>query len=180
MGLAGIPQIDDLAFHAGGRLLAPVGGDDLAVQDHVRQALGRGPFQSLVQVRGLLSQHQDDLVQVPVRGGPRDAMITCQRVGGGAVAEPSQAQHRFPEAGQRPAAARGAAPVPLVQQQPGDEPGQFPRDVKRGTIGGHVEPSVEADLVVRPLLLGLHAHLWPACFVRVSARMLPPAKIKPS
>jgi hypothetical protein len=30
-------------------------------------------------------------------------------------------------------------------------------DVKRGTIGDHVEPSVEDDLVVRPFYLGLHA-----------------------
>src|SRR5207244_10188737 len=34
-------------------------------------------------------------------------------------------------------------------------------------------PSAEDDLVVRPLLLGLHAHLRPARFVRVSARMAP-------
>ena len=34
---------------------------------------------------------------------------------------------------------------------------EFPRDVNRGTIGDHVEPPAEVDLVVRPLLLGLRA-----------------------
>ena len=81
------------------------------------------------------------------------------------------AQHRLPEAGQRPAAPRGAAAAPLGQQQLRDELHQFPGDVKRGTIGDHVEPSAEVDLVVRPLLLGLHAHFRAARFVRVSARM---------
>jgi hypothetical protein len=42
--------------------------------------------------------------------------------------------------GQRPAAPRGAAPAPLVQQQPRGELRQFPRDVERGTLGDHVEP----------------------------------------
>ncbi len=51
---------------------------------------------------------------------------------------------------------------------------QSPGDVKRGTIGDHVKPPAEGDVVVRPLLLGLHAHLWPALFVRVSARMCLP------
>jgi len=44
--------------------------------------------------------------------------------------------------------------------------------------GDHVEPSVEVDLVVRPLLLGLHAYAWAARFVRVSARIHLLGKIK--
>jgi hypothetical protein len=51
------------------------------------------------------------------------------------------------------------------------EPGQFPREIRRGTIGDRVEPPAEADLVVRSLLLGLHARLRAVQFVRVSARM---------
>jgi hypothetical protein len=43
--------------------------------------------------------------------------------------------------------------VTLGQQQFRNEPDQFPGHVKRGTIGDHVEPSAEDDLVVRPLLV---------------------------
>ena len=179
VGLAGVPQVDDLAFHADGLLPAPVGGDDLAVQDHVREALVPGPFQRLAQLRGLFGEHRDDLVQVAVGGGPGDAVVAGQRIGGGAVAEPAQPQHRLPEAGQRPAAPRGAAAAPLGQQQLRGELRQFPGDVKRGTIGDHVEPSGRSDLVVRPLLLGLHAHVRAARFVRVSARMSRLGRIKP-
>jgi hypothetical protein len=41
-----------------------------------------------------------------------------------------------------------------------------------------VEPSVEVDLVVRPLLLGLHAYLRAVRFVRVSIRIHLLGKIK--
>jgi hypothetical protein len=57
------------------------------------------------------------------------------------------------------------------EQQFRSEPGQFPRDIKRGTIGDHVEPPAEVDLVVRPLLPGLHAYLQADRFVRVPAQM---------
>jgi len=56
-------------------------------------------------------------------------------------AGPPQPQHRLPEAGQRPAGFGGAAPPALGQQQLRNELRQFPWDVKRGTIGDHVEPS---------------------------------------
>src|SRR5215470_3362516 len=68
-----------------------------------------GPLQRLGQVRGLLGQHGDDLIEVPVGGGPGDAVVAGQRVGAGAVAEPPQPHHGLPKAAQRPAAARGAA-----------------------------------------------------------------------
>src|SRR5690242_6395937 len=152
--LPGVPQVDDLAFHTDGRLLAPVGRDDLAVQDHVREPLVFGAFQRLAQVRSLLCQDLDDLIHIPVAGGPGDAVVTGQRARAGAVAEPAQRQHGLPKAGQRPAAARGAAAVTLGQQQFGGELHQFPGDVKRGTIGDHVEPSAEVDLVVRPSSTG--------------------------
>ena len=67
---------------------------------------------------------------------------------------PPQPQHRLPETRQCPAVTWGAAPPPLGEQQFRNEPGQFPRHIKRGTIGDHVGPPVEADFVVRPLLLG--------------------------
>jgi hypothetical protein len=167
--LAGVPQVDDLAFYADRGLFAPVAGDDLAVQDHVRESLVLGAFQGLAQVRGPFCEDVDDLVPVPVGGGPGDAVITGQGVGAGAVAEPPQAQHRLPEAGQRPAALRCATAAPLGGQQPGDELRQFPGDVNGGTIDDHVEPSGRSDLVVRPLLPGLHAYVRAARFLRVSA-----------
>ncbi len=68
-------------------------------------------------------------------------MIPGQRIGGGAVAEPPQPQHRLPEPGQRPSAFGGAAPPAPGQQQLRNELRQFPWDVKRGTRGDHVEPS---------------------------------------
>jgi hypothetical protein len=68
------------------------------------KALVPGPFQRLAQIRGLGGEHRDNLLQVPVGGGSRDAMVTGQRIRGGAVAEPPQPQHRLPETRQRPAA----------------------------------------------------------------------------
>jgi hypothetical protein len=56
----------------------------------MRQALVLGPLQRLMQVRGLFGQHGDDLVEIPVSGGSRDAVVTGQRISGGAVAEPPQ------------------------------------------------------------------------------------------
>jgi len=52
MGLPRVPQVDDLAFDADSRLLAPVGRDDLPIQDHVREPLALGPLQRLAQIRG--------------------------------------------------------------------------------------------------------------------------------
>jgi pyruvate/2-oxoglutarate dehydrogenase complex dihydrolipoamide acyltransferase (E2) component len=109
----------------------------------MRKALASGPLQRLAQVRRLAREHGDDLVEVAVGGGPRDAVVAGQRIGGGTVAEPPQAHHGLPKAGQHPAAVWGAAPVALGQQQLGNELSQFPGDVKRGTIGDHVEPSAE-------------------------------------
>jgi hypothetical protein len=123
-----------------------VAWDYLPVQDQVREALVLGALQRLAQVRGLLCQDDDDFIEVAVGGGPRDAVVTGQRISGGAVAEPPQPQHRLPEAGQRPAAARGAAPLALRGQQLREEPHHFPGHVKRGTISDHVKPSVEGDL----------------------------------
>jgi hypothetical protein len=98
-------------------------------------------FQRLTQIGGQAGQDGDELLQVAAGGGPRDAMVTGERIGAGAVAEPPQPRHCLPKTRQRPAAARGAPPAPLSQQQPGSKPQQFPGDTERGTIGDHVEPS---------------------------------------
>jgi hypothetical protein len=139
VGLAGIPQVDDLALDTAGGFFAPVAGDDLAVQDHMGKALLSRSFQRLAQFWGLRGEHLDDLVPVAVGRGPGDLMVAGQRARRGAVAEPAQPQHRLPEAGQRPAPFRRAVPPPLGCQHLRHELHQFPRDVERGTIGDHVE-----------------------------------------
>src|SRR5437016_1245573 len=78
---AGIPQIDELSLDADGLLAQAVAGEHLAVQDQMRQALGLGALQCLVQLRRLLGEYFDDLVEVAVGGGPGDAMIASQRGG---------------------------------------------------------------------------------------------------
>jgi hypothetical protein len=136
-----IPSVDGFALDADGFLPAPVGGNDLAVQDHMGQAVVLGPFQrGLAQTGGQVRQYGDELIQVAAGGGPRDAMVTGERIGA-AVAELPQPQYRLPGTRQRPAAARRAPPAPLSQQQPGSRPRQFPGDIERGTIGDHAEPS---------------------------------------
>ena len=142
MGFAGVPQVNGLAADAEGLLPAPVGRDDRAVQDHVRQAFLAGLVQGLAQIGSLTGQDHDHLVEVAVGGSPRDAMVTGQCVGGGPVAEPAQPQHRLPEAGQRPAGPSGVPALPALGcQQPRGELSEFPRDVNRGTIGDHAGPS---------------------------------------
>src|SRR6266566_2193803 len=66
--LAGVPQVDYLAFHADCRLFAPVAGDDLPVQDHMRKARVPGPLQRFAQVRSLVREYGDHLVHIPVAG----------------------------------------------------------------------------------------------------------------
>ena len=57
-------------LYADGRLFAAVAGDDLAVEDDVREPGALGPLQRLAQIRGFASQHRNDLIQVPVGGRP--------------------------------------------------------------------------------------------------------------
>lgn len=92
-------------------------GDDRSVRDHVREALVTGPLQRLAQVRCLLGQHRDDLVRVPVGGGPGDAVIAGQGVGGGRGRGTTAA--RAPPARSRsapgcPGASRGGARSPAA------------------------------------------------------------------
>jgi hypothetical protein len=59
VGFPGVPEVDLGAFHAGGLLAAPVGGEDLPVDDHIGQPVGLGAFQRLVQGRGLVGEALD-------------------------------------------------------------------------------------------------------------------------
>ena len=86
-------------------------------------------------------QHCDDLVQVPVRGGPGDAVVTGQRPAGWCGRGTSAALGRPARSRSAPGCRAGCRPAPLGRQQPRGELRRFSGDVKRGTIGDHVEPS---------------------------------------
>lgn len=79
VGVAGVPRIDLLACDAGGLLTQAVGGEDLAVQDHVARPAVLGLLQSVVQVRCLLGERGDDLVDVAVPGCVRDTVVARER-----------------------------------------------------------------------------------------------------
>jgi hypothetical protein len=90
-------------------------------RDHMRKALVPNPLQRLAQLRSLVREYRDHVLQVAVGGSPRDAVIAGQRIYGDPVAGPPQPKHRLPETAQHPAAPRGAAPPPLSLQQPRGE-----------------------------------------------------------
>jgi hypothetical protein len=50
---------------------------------------------ALAQAGGLAGENLDDLVQVPVGGGPRDGVVADQGVRASAIAEPAR-QYRLP------------------------------------------------------------------------------------
>ncbi len=139
--LAGVPGVDLLALDAGCFLCTPVGFEDLAVQDHVRDTLGHRPLQGLGQARGLLRQHTDGLGDVPVGGRAGHPVVTAEGIDPGPVPEPAQREDCLVTAGQPPAPGRGAPEAPLGGEQPGKVAEQFRGDVEHGTIGGHVESS---------------------------------------
>jgi hypothetical protein len=68
-GLSGVPGIDLFAFDADGFRAAPVGVEDLPVQDQMRDAVLGGSGQGLVEVGSLLGEDVDGFVDIPVGGG---------------------------------------------------------------------------------------------------------------
>ena len=138
-GLAGVPGVDDLAFYAGRGLRAAVAGEDLAVEDHIRDAVGHRPLQGLGRARGLRGQHVDGFSQVPVGGRAGHAVVAAECLDAGAVTEPAQRENRLVAAGKPPASRRGGPAAPLGGQQPGQVAKQFRGDVEHGTIGNQVE-----------------------------------------
>lgn len=85
------------------------------------------PVQRCGAGRGLRGEDGDDLVELAVGGGTGDPVITPARGDIGAVAEPAQAKHRLPVAGQGPAVGAGTAPAALGVEQPAHVLGQFTR-----------------------------------------------------
>lgn len=109
--LAGVPGVDLLACDAGGLLGQSIGGEQFAVQDQVCHAVGFGLAEHLVQVRCVLGEHRDDLVEVAVARCPGDAVVAGQCGDVDVLAEPTQAQHGLVKACQRAAAATSAPQV---------------------------------------------------------------------
>jgi hypothetical protein len=60
-------------------MLRPPELTDLPVQDHIGASIGPGPFQGVVQVRRLVGEDRDDLVEVPVSGGAGDFLRLLRR-----------------------------------------------------------------------------------------------------
>jgi len=100
----------------------------------------------------------------------------CERVWAGAVAETSAVPARPARSGSAPGCPWVSAPSALGQQQLHHKPGQFPRDVKGGTIGNHVESFSGKRSLARSLPLALHVPLLAARF----ALMCLAGRIKPA
>jgi hypothetical protein len=104
-------------------------------------ALVLGLSQGVVRVWGLLGEHRDHLVEVAVGRRSGDAVVAGRRRRIDVLAEPARAQHRLPEAGQRPGVRAGAASA-QSQSVPA-------RDSAVGAIGdAPIEPAVRPDRMV--------------------------------
>ena len=95
------------AFYARHGLGAAVGGEHLAVEDHVGRALGHRPLQGLRQARGLRGQHVDRLGDVAVGGRAGYPVVAAEGLDAGAVAEPAQREFRLLTTGQLPCSGPG-------------------------------------------------------------------------
>lgn len=105
----GVPQVDRGALRPDRGLADPVGGDQRAVEDHVRSVRGESVAEHVGQFRGLRGEDVDALVQVPVAGGDGDAGVVGQCGQWGALSEPAQYEDRVAEGSQGAASAAAAA-----------------------------------------------------------------------
>ncbi|WP_165968641.1 hypothetical protein [Saccharopolyspora elongata] len=135
---AGKPPVDEGAVFVLGGFAKAVGGEQFAVHHDVGRPLPGGVFERFVQVRGLIGEDVDDLVDIAVTSGAANVVVPGQFRDRGAVEEPPQPQNRLCERGQRPSPARGEAPPAFGGQQPREVAGEFVVDIERGSIGSHV------------------------------------------
>jgi hypothetical protein len=91
-------------------------------------------------------EHGDDLVHVPVSGGPRDAVVTGECPGADSSRNHPQTHHRLPKAGQRPAAAGCAAPSALGEQQFGKQTRPAPSSTQGADGEAAAVPYSNAEL----------------------------------
>ena len=154
VGFSGVPQVDLFSFDTKGFLATAVSGEDLPVEDHIREPVGLGLLQGFMQIWRLVGEHIDDLVEVAISGGAGNSVIPSQRGDLGVLAEPAQPQHRLPKACQRPAVLAGTAPAAFGIQQPADVLGEFTWHVEHGTIGNHGEPLTLDLIFANPVLPG--------------------------
>ncbi len=97
-------------------LADPVDPDQRPVQRQVRPSLLRGSIKYLLQVRGVLGEHLDALVQVSIRGGDRQAGLGGENPQHRIVAEPPQDQFRWRAGRRRPPTGPGTDPVSVRLQ----------------------------------------------------------------
>jgi hypothetical protein len=93
-----VPQVDLPALPAGRLLMAAVRVDDLAAEDDVRGALGQGAGERVAQFRRLFGEDVDDLGEVAVGGGLRQAEPGTEPADVGLVPEPGEPELRLPAA----------------------------------------------------------------------------------
>jgi hypothetical protein len=137
--LPGPPQVG--AVGAGGG--DAVGTDDGALQVEMGVAGGRRPFQRGGQVRGVVGEHGQPLVQVGVCGGYRNPVVPGELGQPGPVDEPPQHQDTLLEDAQSAGPLAGAEPFAVLAQEPGESLGGLPADVECcgvGDTGQRVKP----------------------------------------
>lgn len=103
--------------------------------------LGRG----LGAVRGVIGDHIDRFVQVPVRGGDRHPGLGGLQPQRRVVPKPAQDQDRLGARHARTTSVRGADRSSMSVEQAGDMPQGFRRDVADGRVGEHVGPLVSKN-----------------------------------
>ena len=91
-----VPQVDFPALPADGFLVAPAGGDDLAVQDHVRRPFLHGAFQGLFQAGRLRGHDLGALGYVAVRRRLRQTEPRPQPGDVRFIPVPGQDEQRLP------------------------------------------------------------------------------------
>lgn len=145
--LRGVPGVHLLAFGVEVATCDTVGLDQRAVQDQVVQALLPALGEDSMQVRGLLGEDVDTLVQVAVAGGLRDTRVAGQAVHATSVAEPTQDHDRLPKRAQGTRSPRCTDPAAVSAEQLRQHLHDMARNVEHGNIGDQREaPGEQAVL----------------------------------
>lgn len=115
--------------------------DERSVQDHVVDALGLALVQDLVQIRGLVREDVNSLVEIAVAGGLGDPGGAGRAVHAAALVEPAQHHDRLAKRPQRTRALRCPQGPAVRGEQLRDELHDVTWDVEHGNIGGQRKAS---------------------------------------
>ncbi|ODA69894.1 hypothetical protein APS67_005905 [Streptomyces sp. AVP053U2] len=133
-----------------------VGADDSAVQVEVGVPGGRRPLQCGGQVRGVVGEHGQPLVEIAVGGRHRDPAVPGELGQPGSVDEPPQDEDPLLEDAQGAGVLAGAEPVAVLAQEPGQGLGGLPADIEHGGVGDtgqRVKPLAVRNLIFADLFL---------------------------